>query len=301
MLQLAELNRRAAAALEAEGGWPPAWGSMAELEARADEAVKRLRARRLEMARRGSWALAWRAALERRLDTDAVEFLDRPDVPEGERLAIVRKLHVLNRALLSYQRFLSVLRPHILEIARETGRPARLLELASGSGEFTLELGRLAERRGLPVQLTGSDIVQAYVEDADYRALTQGVPVRFRQLNAFDLGCLQPGEVDLLFIAQSVHHFTPGQLARMIAEGQRAGARRFIAVDGRRSLFLLGFLPLVTAVGLDRRFMHDSFVSARRFFAEAELALIARVAAPGARVEVRRSEPAFSILTVRYP
>ncbi len=273
---------------------------MRELERAADEAIARLRRERLELA-----ASAWErlnARLDRRVDTDVVEYLDRPGHPEAAKLRQIRWLHRQNLLLGSYRRFLRLLTPAIEEAARaRAGAPAQLLELASGSGELTLALARLAAERRMPVEITGSDIVPEYVRDASARAKAAGVAARFRELNAFDLGAaLRPGEVDVAFIVQSIHHFSPGQLAMMIAQVGAAGARRFVGIDGRRGLLLLGALPALCSLSLDRYFVHDALVSVRRLYAEAELDLVASIAAPDARVAVRSDGHFLSVLTVDY-
>lgn len=297
MLQLAELNRRAHAALPREAF---DFRTMEELDARADEAIAQLRAGRARLASSPfDRARVW---LERRIDTDIVEYLDRPDHPASRKLRQVRWLHVQNVLLGSYPRYLALLQPSIdTAVAARHGAPARLLELASGSGELTLALARLARERGIPVELTGSDLEPAYVEDAARRAREANVSAGFRVLNAFDLaGALAPGDVDVAFVVQSMHHFTPGQLARMIAQVGAAGARRFVGIDGRRSLFMVGALPALCALSLDRHFAHDAWISMRRLHAEAELALVASIAAPGARVSVRSHAGILSVLEVDY-
>ena len=141
----------------------------------------------------------------------------------------------------------------------------------------------------------------AYVADANIRAQARRLPVRFVELNAFDLlSTLTPGDFDICFIAQSIHHFSPGQLAMMVAQAGLAGARHFVGIDGRRSLLMAVGLPLFTALSLQRDFVHDAAITARRFYSEAELALIADIAAPGADVSVERAEPGYSVLHVRY-
>lgn len=277
---------------------------MADLESAANDAVARLRARREAIA---GPVGRLRHRLDAAIYTETAEYMDRDDFPDSEKVRLVRQLHHLNQAMLSYTRFLRVLRPHVTRLQAAHRRPARLLELASGAGEFSMQLARRAEEAGLPVEVTGSDIQRAYVERNNEVATERGLPVRFRYLNAFDLSDVMPNEFDLLFVTQSVHHFTPGQLAMMIAQGRRAGADTFVAVDGRRTLLLLGFIPvfqtalsLATQGHVDGAFVHDGWISARRFYSEPELSLIARIAAPNAAVSVTRNEPAYSVLTVRY-
>lgn len=298
MLQLSALNLRAREAMAASGA-SLGWETPAELEALASDAVERLRALRSTLAagpteRLGVW-LDWR------LETDAVEYLDRPDYSQDRKLAQVRLLHLQNRATGSYRRFLSLLLPAIKATAANTpdGR-ARVLELASGSGELTMELARLAAKSGAPFTITGSDRVQAFVDDGNLRARARGLDASFRRIDAFELEGVSKGEVDVVFIAQSIHHFTAGQLARMIARAGEIGARHFIGIDGYRSLGLLGVAPALAALTLRPTHTHDAFVSARKFYPQAELALIAEIAAPCARVSVERAMPAFSVLRIEY-
>lgn len=297
MLQLTDLNRRARATLPRETF---DYRTMEELEAAADGAVSALRAERARLA--SSPIDRARVWIERRVDTDTVEYLDRPEHPASLKLQQVRWLHAQNVVLRSYPRYLGLLEPSIaMAVAARHGAKARLLELACGSGELTLALARLAQARGLAAEITGSDVVPAYVEDASRRAREASIPARFRVLNAFELSrALVPGEVDVAFIVQSMHHFTPGQLARMIAQVGAAGARRFVGMDGRRGLLMLGALPAFCALSLNRHFAHDALVSMRRLHAEAELALVASIAAPDARVRVRSHGGILSVLEVDY-
>ncbi len=275
---------------------------MEELERVADEAVRALRVRRRDAARTSLERVL--VDFERRIDTDTVEFLDRPNHPPERKLRAIRWLHVQNRVLGAYHRYFRLLLPAIRAVTRERadGRPVRLLELGSGSGEMALAMARLARSAGLRVNVEGSDVVPAFVDDANRRARAEDNPARFRVLNAFDLARdLRRGEVDIAFVLQTMHHFSGGQLAKMIAQVGEIGARRFVGADGRRGLFIVGALPALCALSLDPYFTHDAFVSARRFHAEAELDLVGSIAAPDASVVVRGDGPFVSVLEVSYP
>ena len=299
MLQLRRLSHRAERSLREEGALDLSWETMEELCRAADEAVARFRARRVAI---GGPLERLHARLDAVVRCDTVERMDREDFPDAGKVRLVGTLHRFNQVLFSYNRWVRMLRPHIEALAAP-GRPARLLELASGAGELALHL---SQRRDLPLEVTGSDIQAAHVDRNNAVALARGGPACFRQLNAFDLTEVSSGTFDLVVVIQSAHHFSPGQLGMMIAQAERIGAARFVLVDGRRSLLLLGFLPVASTVfswargGVDRDFVHDSFVSARRFYSDAELSLVARLAAPGAGVTVERKEPGYSLLTVRY-
>ena len=287
MLQLRGLNAVATAGLPVPADQ--------ELGALVDAQVAALRAGRLRLASERSLLLRLRAQLDAMIRTDHLEFFDDPALPEADRLRLARSLHTLNRVFLSYWRFARILRP-ILQAAsaQRGGEPARLLELASGSGEFSMALSQYS----VGATVTGSDIQPAYVSDAQARAQARGLDVTFKELDALQLGQhLSPGEADVVFIAQSVHHFRPGQLALMIAGARKAGAR-FVAVDGYRGPLLLSLLLFTGAVPLWWPFWHDSVTTARKFYSEPELALIGRLAAPDSPVTVRSAWPGYSVLVV---
>ncbi len=301
MLQFHDLNRRALASLAAEGDFPRPWRAMNELEAAADDAVARLRARRAELAGRALTPTRLRHALDRLVWTDTPEYLDRADVSAARKQRIVQALHRMNQGLFSYHRFLHHLRPAIERVARRERRPARVLELAAGSGEFTMALARLAQRKGLPVEVMGSDIEASYIDLGNARASARGLPVSFKRLNAFDMSAVLPGDHDIYFIAQSIHHFTPGHLAMMIAQAGLAGGKHFVGIDGRRGLLMLAGLPSLTALSLNPDYVHDATITARRFYSEPELEMVARLAAPEAQaVRVHPAEPGFSIIDINY-
>jgi SAM-dependent methyltransferase len=270
---------------------------MSELEQAADALVAQLHQRRLADAT-GLERLAVR--LDSYVRTDALESLDSPDHPEHLKLEQVRLLHLQNVATGSYRRYLRILQPS-LDAALARRRPIHALELACGAGELSFALAAAMARQRLPVHVTGSDVVPSYVEAAMERARSTGSPACFRRLNAFDLkASLDDGDVDVAFIAQSAHHFSPGQLAMMIAQVGAAGARHFVAIDGLRSLSMLGLIPLVGSFSLNRSFIRDGFISARRLHTEHEFELLARLAAPSASVRCETVFPLTSVLVVDY-
>lgn len=296
-LQLHRLDRTLLAEYRAT---PAAPRALPDIAAAADAAIHQLRADRLDRAR-GLATLS--AHLDAAARTDALEDMDRDDLPPEVRQMLVRRLHLFTRHNLAHHRFIRMLRPTIHRIATTHHRPTRALELASGSGELALALTRLATHHKLPLHITGSDIAAPFVDLANHNATRAKLPTRFRRINAFDLPtAITPGEFDLIFIVQAAHHFSPGQLATMIAQAHRARAAAFIAIDGRRSLRTLTLLPALMALYGSRHLIHDGWISARKFYADAELELIARTAVPDApTIEVRPHEPGFVQLTVWMP
>lgn len=297
MLQYAQLAARARASVSS---FSRPWRSLDELERVADESITALRGAARGLARTRLERLdLW---LDARVRTATREYFDRPTHPERRKRAAVRALHRQNVLFLSYRRFLDALSPVIEAAARaHPGRTVRALELASGAGYLTLALAERARRRGLDARFVGSDIVPAYVRDARERAIARRVPAHFCELDALRFADdAEARGVDVVFVVQSLHHFSPGQIARLIAQSRAVGARAFVAIDGLRSLHALAVLPLIALPSLDWYFVHDAFVSARRFYALPELEHLARLAAPGARVTVASQTPLMSMLTVDF-
>lgn len=266
------------------------------LERRADRLVFRLREAREAQARGLPARLA--VTLDRWLRSDAPEFLDREDVPADAKVAIVSRLDRLNRRLQAYRRFLAVLRPGIEAVHRREGRPVRLLELASGAGDFALELARLAQAQRLPVTVHGSDYEPGQVREGRRKARAAGLDVAFEVINAFDMDNVAAGDFDIIFLAQTMHHFTPGQLARMVEQASRKATHAFVGIDVQRSLHVWGIVPAMAALNPDYAFLHDGIISIRKMYSEPELALIAQLAAPDRQVRTRGIFPGYSVLEV---
>lgn len=270
------------------------------LEQRVEAALGAYRRLMLDEARAVGPLAGGFERLSQALRTEKTEHLDEPDFPVAEKEAMVRALHFMNRALRSYARFSKRIMPLAREVATRHGRPARILELASGAGFLAIELALHAAAEGLQCEITGSDYVPEYVEQARREASRRGANARFIVLDALRTMDLPVGSFDIVLIAQSMHHFSGGALARMMAEAARYATTSFIGIDGYRSLRNLLFVPGVALPTMRRSFVHDAWLTARKLYPEGELELIASLAAPSARVSVDHRMLGFSIMEVRY-
>lgn len=295
MLQHTAIDRVAIPALlRAAVGWK----TMDELEDTANAAVVDLRARRRQRADDLGGLDALAVRFDDRLRTDEPEYLDDPNFSPRRKELIVQALHRFNQGVFAYRRFYRVLRPLIRQVLAERSGPVRILELASGSGEFSFALADLARREKIAVQMTGSDYFQEHVENGNRKAAERKSPVQFIQVNAFDMEALDAGAWDIVFIAQSIHHFSPGQVAMMIAQAARVASVGFVGIDGRRSLELFAIVPSAGVLLRSRDYLHDAFITLRKFYTESELELIARIAVPGGFVSVRPELPGYSVVMV---
>ena len=277
MLQLNTAGYKALDQLRSRGECPPAWSRIDELEGVTNRFMERFRQERFEVSKELGPGFFVPEMIDRMIRTEETECMDDASADGRDRLEWVRALDRMNHMTLAYEHQCDLLMPIISGLA-ETEKPVGILELAAGSGGLAFALAERARRAGVEVKITASDIVPEMVSEGNRIAEERNLPVHFRRLNAFDFEGIEPGSADLVVISQSLHHFTPGQLALMIAQAERRGAAAFVGIDGYRSLLLFGGVPLVASLQGIGAFTQDGLTSARKFFSEIELDIITAIA-----------------------
>ena len=262
-------------------------GSIAQI---AESLVAEHRRAMSERAGEAGWArIALR--IDERLPTDEAEYMDRPEIDEQRRTAIVMAVHRWSRRFGSYAHFADALSPLL------SSDSTSVLDLASGHGGFPLALGRLTGR-GRRLRVIASDVRPEYVELGRRRARDEGV--EFRVVDAFHLGAsFGVGEIDVITCTQSLHHFGVGGVATLLGEAIHHARRGVLLIDLARSvsrLLLVGAAALGT---LDRAILHDTALSFRKAFVTEELRLIAACVPGGESVEALYLPPGFVALRTR--
>lgn len=296
MLQLETAGYKTLDLLRSRGDFPPQWTKINELESVTNLFLERFRSERFEVSRELGPGFLVPELIDQAVRTGEVEHMDDEAHPGQQRFEWVRALDRMNRMTLSYEHQCDLLMPVIEKLGR-AGKPVGILELAAGSGGLAFAIAERAQRSGIEVKVTASDIVPEMISEGNRVAAERNLPVTFRQLNAFSLDGLEPGSVDIVVISQSLHHFSPGQIALMIAQAERHGASVFIGIDGFRSLLLTGGVPLVASLQGILPFTLDGLTSARKFYSEIELSIIAAIATGKERHRVECSWP-LSLLHV---
>ncbi|NTV05739.1 MAG: class I SAM-dependent methyltransferase [Chlorobiaceae bacterium] len=299
MLQLKKAGLKALDNLRSEGVFPSSWQSMGELESKTDEFILRFLAERFRVSRELGGFFFLPELLDRVMRTSEIEHMDDQRLPETEKLEMVRALDRQNQMLHLYPRYVGMLFSIIEEVAQGEQQEVSVLELASGSGGLALAMAEEAQRKNLPLSITGSDIVPIFIEEGNRQAEEKKLPVSFRLLNAFALPEFSAGSFDLMLLSQSIHHFTPGQLAIMIAQSAKHTKTAFVGIDGYRSILLAGGVPLMASMQGIASFALDGLISARKFYSELELDIIAEIAT-GKKNHIVTSSWPLSILTVRF-
>src|ERR1700722_2409018 len=103
------------------------------------------------------------------------ELMDQPGLECAQRIGALRGLARINW----WSRSAGILWPALRELARQTSRTLRVLDLATGGGDVPLALARRAKRAGVSLQLEGCDVSLVAVEHANANARREGGDVRF--------------------------------------------------------------------------------------------------------------------------
>ena len=223
------------------------------------------------------------------------ELMDDPALPAGEHrraLAGLARLNALSGSV-------SVLWPDVRKLAREFGRPLRLLDVATGGGDVPLGLGARARRAGFPLELSACDLSPVALEAAEARASAVGAAVRFFAADA--LHAPLPAGFDVVTCSLFLHHLSDDNAVTLLARLAAAADRLVLVNDLSRSRANLGLVWLATRLATRSPIVHaDGPSSVRAAFTPAEAAALAeRAGLAGATVAARF--PCRWLLTWRKP
>jgi ubiquinone/menaquinone biosynthesis C-methylase UbiE len=217
--------------------------------------------------------------LDRRLQTNRLEYLDRDDVDDLKQ-KVVRSLDRSGR-----RRFFGahekLARMTLSEVA-DIPSP-KILELGCGLGG----LSRKLLEKHPTAQVTVTDIDPTFVATVAASDLGSHPRATVREMDATAIDA-PDGYYDLALFALSLHHLPPEPAARVFAEGTRA-ANKLLIIDLRRPpapihlLVLAAVLPLTGLVPL----IHDGFISSQRAYSPSALRTLAHYADPTITVEFR--------------
>jgi SAM-dependent methyltransferase len=133
-----------------------------------------------------------------------------------------------------------VLWPGILALARTLGRPVRVLDVATGSGDVPAELLRKAERAGVRLELAGCDISRKAVAVA-----AANCPVgRFFTQDAIREPL--PTGFDVVICSLFLHHLSETEAVLLLMQMKEAAGQLVLVNDLVRSRLNLVAVWLVT-------------------------------------------------------
>lgn len=223
---------------------------------------------------RGGPDASW---LDRRLQTNRLEYLDRDDVDDLKR-RVVCSLDRFGRLFGQHKKFARMALGEVANIPSP-----KILELGCGHGGLSR---RLLENHP-SVQVTVTDIEPTFVAAVAASDLGSHPRATVREMDATAIDA-PDGYYDLVVFALSLHHLPPALAARVFAEGTRAG-NKLLIIDVRRppALLHLVTLPLMLPfIGLSP-YAHDGFISSLRAYSPSALRALAYYGDPAITVEFR--------------
>lgn len=157
------------------------------------------------------------------------EIMDQPGIDAGDHHRALDAIARLNLFSASSQ----ILWPEIRRLFKERrkagdDRPVRVLDIASGAGDVPARLWRRAKRKGIPLQVAGSDVSPLAVEHARKWAAAAGADIEFFHLDV--LSGAVPEGYDVLTSSLFLHHLTEEQAVLVLGK-MRASAGRLALVN----------------------------------------------------------------------
>ena len=231
------------------------------------------------------------SCLDRLLQTDRPEYLDRDDVDDQVKRQVVDALDWTGRVFGNHERFAR----RVLDILAEVPDP-RILELGAGHGAVSRLL--LEHHPTATVTVTDVDPVSV-ARMAESFADEPRATVRGCDATAIDAA---DGSYDLALFALSFHHLPPAAAARVFAEGTRV-ADCLVIIDLPRPPAPLHLLRLATMLPLAPfvPFVHDGVISSLRCYSPSALRTLAAHADAGIDVQLHGGMFSEQVVLARRP
>jgi ubiquinone/menaquinone biosynthesis C-methylase UbiE len=218
------------------------------------------------------------SCVDRLLQTDRLEYLDRDDVDDGVKRSVIRALEWTGEVFGNTEKFARVALDEVADVP-----DPKILELGAGHGGLSrklLEWHPTAELTVTDIQPTSVAAIAAGELGEHPRAT-----VRAMDATAIDA---PDGHFDLAVFAFSFHHLPPPLASRVFAEGTRV-ADKLVIIDLPRPpsplhlLRLAVMMPLAPVVP----FVHDGLISSLRTYSPSALRALAAHADPTIDVQLR--------------
>lgn len=226
------------------------------------------------------------SCLDRLLQTDRLEYLDRDDIDETVKRGIVRTLDRSGAIFGEHERNTRLILDEVAQVA-----DPRILELGAGHGALSLRI--LGEHP--TARVTASDINPDAVSRMAAGDLGDHPRALVRTIDATAIDA-DDDSFDLAVFALSFHHLPPAPAARVLAEATRV-ARTFVIVDLARPPAPLHLIRLATMAPLAPvwPFAHDGLISSLRSYSPAALRELADHAGVEIDVQPARFGPQVAV------
>lgn len=228
---------------------------------------------------RGGPDASW---LDRRLQTDVLEYTDRYDIPDETKQHVIRALDTMGTRTGTHDWTARL----ALDLVADVARP-RILELGAGHGRLSEAILRLHPT----AEVTVSDLDPHSVQNVADGPLGRNPRVTTKVVDATAIDEADDA-YDLVVFAMAFHHLPPAVAVTAIADATRVG-RKFLVVDLKRlpsPVLLLTPLALPVMLVMQRpaaaaALMHDGFISGLRAYSPSAFTALGKAAHPDMRIE----------------
>ncbi|HET7666534.1 MAG TPA: class I SAM-dependent methyltransferase [Mycobacterium sp.] len=218
------------------------------------------------------------SCLDRLLQTDRPEYLDRDDVHDRTERSVIRALEWTGELFGNTERFARIVLDEVADVP-----DPKILELGSGHGGLSRKLLEWHPT----AELTVTDVETTFVREIEASDLGDNPRVTVREMDATAIDA-PDRHFDLAVFVFSFHHLPPAKASRVFAESTRV-ADKLLIIDLPRPpsplhlLRLAVMLPLAPVVP----FLHDGVISSLRCYSPSALRALAAHADPAIDVELR--------------
>jgi SAM-dependent methyltransferase len=229
---------------------------------------------------RGGPGASW---LDRRLQTDALEYTDRYDVPDEVKQKVISALDRMGTLTGQHDKNART----ALGVVADIPNP-RILELGAGHGKLSAKI--LGLHRTATVTISDLDPTSVAKISAGELAANPRVRTQVVDATAIDA---EDDSYDLVVFAQAFHHLPPATAFRAIAEATRVG-KRFLVIDLKRQrplaliltpLMLAPLAVVLMSLPSVRPAMHDGFISGLRAYSRSAFVTLGKGADPRMRIK----------------
>lgn len=228
---------------------------------------------------RGGPDASW---LDRRMQTDVLEYTDRYDVPDELKQKVITSLDRVGTLGRVHEKNARA----ALRVVSGIPEP-RILEIGAGHGKLSAKIVEYHPE----ATVTVSDLDPTSVANIAAGELGAHPRVRTQVIDATAVDA-PDDSYDLVVFAMSFHHLPPAIAYKAIAEATRVG-KRFLVIDLKRPspkglvLTPILALPMLAAAVLPpmRPLLHDGFISGLRAYSHSAFTALGRAADPNMRIE----------------
>ncbi|MEW5810773.1 MAG: methyltransferase domain-containing protein [Actinomycetota bacterium] len=217
------------------------------------------------------------SCLDRLLETDRQEYLDRDDVDPKVKRSVIRALDWTGDVFGNHDRFATLALEQVADVV-----DPRILELGAGHGALSRRLLDWHPSARVTVTDVEPDSVARIASELGSHPRGTVAQMDATALDVAD------GAFDLAVFALSFHHLPPDAAVRVLAEGTRA-ATTLLIIDLPRPPAPLHLARLATMLPLAPfvPFAHDGVISSLRAYSPSALRALAAHADPAMHVELR--------------